>query len=248
LGFSSFIPPPCPKIGKITHMASHSNDLIRKSVLGLLNLFIILVLVLFLPVGTIHYWQAWIYLFAFMTPSTLITIYFLKYDPSLIERRLKAGPSAEGQKSQKIIQAFASLFFVILFIFPALDHRFHWSDVPLPLVIASDLFVALGFLLVFFVFKENSFTSATIETSSGQTVVSTGPYRIIRHPMYAGALVMLLFTPLALGSYWGLFFFLPIFLLILLRLLEEEKFLSSNLPGYTEYRQKTRFRLIPGVW
>jgi protein-S-isoprenylcysteine O-methyltransferase Ste14 len=229
-------------------MASHSNNLILKSVLGLLNLFIILALVLFLPAGTIHYWQAWVYLFAFMTPSTLITIYFLKYDPSLIERRIKSGPTAEKERSQKFIQAFASLFFVLLIIFPALDHRFHWSDIPLPLVIVSDLFVVLGFLLVFFVFKENSFTSATIETSSEQTVITTGPYRVIRHPMYAGALVMLLFTPLALGSYWGLFFFLPIFFVIILRLLDEEQFLSTNLPGYTEYTKKTRCHLIPGVW
>jgi protein-S-isoprenylcysteine O-methyltransferase Ste14 len=229
-------------------MTSHPGDLKIKSILGLLNLLIILGLLLFISAGTVQYWQAWIYLFAFMAPSTLITFYFLKRDPSLIERRLKSGPSAEKEKSQKIIQTFASLSFVLLMVVPALDHRFHWSDVPLPLVILSDIFVVLGFLEVFFVFKENSYTSATIETSDGQTVISTGPYRVIRHPMYAGALLMLLFTPPALGSYWGLPAFLPIFLVVVARLLDEEKFLSTNLPGYEEYRRKTRYRLIPGVW
>lgn len=140
------------------------------------------------------------------------------------------------------------MLFVILLVVPGFDHRFCWSDVPSFLVILGDIFVALGFLIVFLVFKENSFTSAIIEVNRGQRVISTGPYRIVRHPMYAGALIMCLFTPIALGSYWGLLSVPPMFFVVGWRLLQEEQFLTRRLPGYDEYRTKIRFRLIPLVW
>ena len=116
------------------------------------------------------------------------------------------------------------------------------------LVVMADVFVVLGLLIVFIVFKENSFTSAVIEVNEGQKVISTGPYGVVRHPMYAGALLMLLFTPLALGSFWGLLAFIPMLLVISLRVVEEEKFLSKNLSGYDEYCRKVRYRLIPFIW
>jgi protein-S-isoprenylcysteine O-methyltransferase Ste14 len=220
----------------------------RRALSGLVSLLVILGLLLFLPAWSLHFWEAWIFWLIFSVSVTIITIYFLKKDPKLVERRLKAGPSAEKEKAQKIIQAFASLFFIMVVMAPGFDHRFQWSYVPPYLVIIGDVFVMLGFLIVFLVFKENSYTSSIIEADKDQTVISTGPYRIVRHPMYAGALLMLLFTPIALGSFWALFSVLPMFAVIVWRLLEEEKFLAKNLPGYKDYCLKTRYRLAPFVW
>src|SRR6266487_678774 len=224
------------------------NSLAAKSFIGLAQLIVVLAILLFLPAWSFNYWQAWIFLLIFSISVFIITLYFLREDPKLIESRLKAGPGAEQQTSQKIIQALASLFFILPFIIASLDHRFGWSNVPTYLIILGDLFVALGLFFVFLVFRENTFTSATIELRDEQQVISTGPYALVRHPMYAGAFIMLLGVPLALGSWWA---FIPVFLLfaaIAWRLLEEEKFLAKNLPGYTSYREKVRYRLIPFIW
>jgi protein-S-isoprenylcysteine O-methyltransferase Ste14 len=224
------------------------NSLAAKSFIGLVQLIIILAVLLFLPAWSFNYWQAWIFLLVFSVSVLLITLFFLREDPKLIESRLKAGPGAEQQTSQKIIQALASIFFILPFIIASRDHRFGWSNVPMYLVIVGDLFVALGLFFVFLVFRENTFTSATIELRDEQQVISTGPYALVRHPMYAGAFIMLLGVPLALGSWWA---FIPVFLLfaaIAWRLLEEEKFLAKNLLGYAAYRQKVRYRLIPFIW
>lgn len=224
------------------------NNLAVKSFIGLAQLIVVLAGLLFLPAWTFHYWEAWVFLAVFSTSVLIITLYFLQKDPKLIESRVRAGPAAEQQRSQKIIQALASIFFILPFIISGLDHRFGWSNVQLYLVVFGDLLVALGLFFVFLVFRENTFTSATIELRDEQRVISTGPYARVRHPMYAGAFLMLLGVPLALGSWWA---FIPIFLIfaaIILRLLEEEKFLATNLPGYTNYRQKVRYRLIPFIW
>ena len=135
-----------------------------------------------------------------------------------------------------------------MIVVPALDHRFHWSDVAIHFILVGDIFVLLGLLIVFLVFKENSYAAGVIEVGKEQKVISTGPYALVRHPMYTGALLMLCFVPLALGSWWGLVFILPMFVVIVLRLLEEEKFLLKNLPGYNEYCQTTRYRLVPFIW
>jgi protein-S-isoprenylcysteine O-methyltransferase Ste14 len=223
-------------------------DLTRKALIGLAQLVIILGMLLFIPAGSVDFWEAWVFLFIFSIAVITITIYFLKHDPKLIEGRLKAGPFAEKDKSQKIIQAFASLFFILLIVVPALDHRFGWSDVPICFVILGDIFVLLGLLIVFLVFKENSYAAGVIEIRKEQKVILSGPYAIVRHPMYTGALLMLCFVPLALGSWWGLVFVFPMFIVMVLRLHDEEKFLIENLTGYKEYRQKTRYRLVPFLW
>jgi protein-S-isoprenylcysteine O-methyltransferase Ste14 len=220
----------------------------RKALLGLLWLIIILCLCLFLPAGTLVFWQAWVYLFLFSGSSLLITLFLMKRDMELLKRRLNAGAAAEKERSQKIIQALASFSFIGIMLTPGFDHRFKWSAVPGWLVITGDIFVVVGFYIVFLVFKENSYTSATIEIAENQRVVSTGPYAAVRHPMYSGALLMLLFTPFALGSYWDFSFVILIFIVIVWRLLDEEKFLIKNLPGYKEYFQKIRYRLIPWIW
>ncbi len=224
------------------------SSLIVKSFLGLIFLVLCLALALFLSAGSLRYWQAWLYLAVWTVCVVLITSYLVKYDPKLLARRVQAGPTAETQKSQKVIQSLASLFFIGIFIVPGLDYRFHWSVVPPVASWISDGFVVLGFFLVFLVFRENSFTSATIQVSNEQKVISTGPYSAVRHPMYAGALLLLLFTPLALGSWAAIPFPLPLILAIVVRLLEEEKFLQANLNGYEVYRQKVRYRLVPFIW
>ncbi len=224
------------------------NNLAVKSFIGLLQLVVTLAVLLFLPAWTFRYWEAWIFLAVFSVSVLIITLYFLQKDPKLIESRVSAGPTAEQQTSQKIIQVLASIFFILPFIISSLDHRFGWSNIPLYLAILGDVLVALGLFFVFLVFRENTFTSATIELRDEQQVISTGPYALVRHPMYAGAFLMLLGVPLALGSWWA---FIPVFLLfaaIVWRLLEEEKFLEKNLQGYANYRQKVRYRLIPFIW
>ena len=224
------------------------NKIILKASLGFLNLAIMLGLSIFLPAWTLNYWQGWFYYFVFMFSCLLITIYFFIKDPALIQRRLKAGPTAETQKSQKIIQALSSLFFIGIFIVSGLDHHYGWSYVPGILCIIADIFAAVGFLIVFFVFKENSYTSSIIEVGDEQKVISSGLYNKVRHPMYSGAFLMLIVTPFALGSITGLIPVIGIILAIILRLLDEEKYLMKNLSGYKEYMEKVRFRLIPGVW
>jgi protein-S-isoprenylcysteine O-methyltransferase Ste14 len=223
-------------------------ELNRRAFEGLAQLIVALAAMIFLPAWTIHYWQAWVFLAVFSISVLAITLYLMQKDPRLLEKRVNAGSAAEKEVSQKIIQLIASIAFILIITFPAIDHRFGWSKVPTLVVISGDLLVALGLLFVFFVFKENTYTSAVIEVDTEQTVISTGPYAIVRHPMYISALAMLAGIPLALGSFWGLFTVIPITITIVWRLLEEEVFLAKNLPGYAEYRSKVRYRLLPFVW
>jgi protein-S-isoprenylcysteine O-methyltransferase Ste14 len=211
-------------------------------------LILIMWLMLFLPAWSPGFWQAWCYWAVFSASVILITRYFLKANPELIKSRLPAGPGAERERRQKIIQLFMTLAFILLLILPGLDHRYGWSDVPVPVVIAGDLLVAIGFLVVFLTFRENRFTSAIIEVGEGQTVVTTGPYAVIRHPMYAGVSLLILATPFALGSIPDLVPALLIIAGIVARLLDEERFLSAGLPGYREFCTRTRFRLVPFIW
>jgi protein-S-isoprenylcysteine O-methyltransferase Ste14 len=224
------------------------NTLNKKAFIGLLQLIIALAALLFLPAWTLNYWQAWVFLAVFSASVLAVTLYLMKNDPQLLERRVNAGPGAEQQRSQKVIQSLASLAFIAMFILPALDHRFAWSTVPLAVVVIGNLLVAVGLLIVFLVFKENTFTSAVIAVGAEQKIISSGPYAVVRHPMYIGALIMLAGVPLALGSWWGLLMVIPMVVVIILRLLEEEKFLVKNLAGYPEYRQKVKYRLVPFVW
>jgi protein-S-isoprenylcysteine O-methyltransferase Ste14 len=219
-----------------------------KAWLGLMFLALAMGLLLFLPAGTVRWWQAWAYLGVFFGASVLITLYLMKHDPALLRRRLSGGPTAEKEKTQKIIMLFASLGFIASLVEPALDHRFSWSSVPTTVVVAGDALSALCFYITFLVYRENTFTSATIEIAEGQRVISTGPYAVVRHPMYAGGSLLFLGTPLALGSYWGLLAFAATLPALIWRLLDEETFLSRNLPRYTEYCANVRWRLIPGVF
>ena len=219
-----------------------------KALAGLLALLAVMAALLFLPAGTFDYWQAWAFLAVFFLPSFAITVYLMKNDPRLLERRLQGGPTAEKEPRQKIIQTFTSIMFIAMLVVSALDHRFGWSHVPPYVAITGDVLVALGFLIIFFVYKENTFASATIELAPEQKVISTGLYARVRHPMYMGGLFLFGSMPLALGSWWGLFVFLLFMPALIWRLLDEERFLERNLPGYVEYRNKVKFRLVPYVW
>ncbi len=224
------------------------SNLIVRTILGLAFLMLVLALALFVSAGSQRFWQAWVYLADWALCTILITAYLIRYDQKLLAGRVQAGPVAETQRAQKIIQSLASLFFIGLFVIPGLDFRFGWSKVPPVLSWIADGLVALGFYMVFLVFRENSYTQATIEVSAEQKVITSGPYRVVRHPMYAGASVLLIFTPIALGSWVGVPFAILVILVVAVRLLEEERFLLANLDGYEEYRQKVRYRLIPFLW
>jgi protein-S-isoprenylcysteine O-methyltransferase Ste14 len=223
-------------------------DLHRKALSGILRTFVVLVAVIFIPPWTLHYWQGWACLAAFFVPACAITVWVAKNDPALLERRLRAGVKGEKEKGQKIVQAVASIVFLGDFLVPAFDRRFGWSHVPAWVAMAGDGMMLLGFGITIAVFKANSYTSGVIEVAEDQKVISTGPYAMVRHPMYTGGLIMLFGIPLALGSWWGMLVNLPMTAAVLWRLLDEERFLAEKLSGYTEYRQIVKYRLVPYVW
>jgi protein-S-isoprenylcysteine O-methyltransferase Ste14 len=223
-------------------------SLYLKTFLGFAFLILVLGLALFVSAGTFNYWQAWVYLGVFAGCTVLITAYLIRRDPGLLARRVSSGPAAETRKSQQAIQSLASLLFIALFIVPGLDQRFNWTSVSPALSILSDVVVAVGFFIVFLVFRENSFTSATIEVADEQRVISSGPYAVVRHPMYAGAFLLVLLTPTALGSWAALPIPFGLIAVIILRLIDEERFLSASLEGYEAYRQRVRWRIVPGIW
>jgi protein-S-isoprenylcysteine O-methyltransferase Ste14 len=223
-------------------------DLSKKVFVGFLQLFIGLAVLLFLPAWTLDYWQAWIFLAVYSLSVLAVTLDLMKNDPKLLERRINANPGSEKRRNQKILNFLISKALILLVVVPVIDHRCAWSAVPLYGVAAGDVLVALGFLIGFFSFKENTFASAIIEIGTGQKVISSGPYALVRHPMYIGWLVTFSGVPLALGSWWGLFTILPVALVIVWRLLDEETFLAGNLPGYSEYQNRVRYRLVPFIW
>jgi protein-S-isoprenylcysteine O-methyltransferase Ste14 len=219
-----------------------------KAFAGLFVLLAVMAVALFASAWTLDYWQAWVFLAVFFGAAFLITVYLMKKDPELLERRITAGPLNEKESTQKTIQFIAQFAFLLVIVFPALDHHFGWSAVAPYISIAGDVLIVIGFYLVFLVFKENTFTSALIEVDKDQKVISSGPYALVRHPMYIGALMLLLGVPLALGSLWGVATIIPITTVIIWRLLDEERFLSKDLPGYIDYMQKVHYRLVPYIW
>jgi protein-S-isoprenylcysteine O-methyltransferase Ste14 len=220
----------------------------RKSFAGIAFLHLVLAVTLFWSAGTVRWWQAWAYLGVFLASTLGITLHFLERDPDLIRRRLPAGPTAEPRPVQKVVQALASLCFLGVFVISGLDRRHGWSSVPALASAIADAVVAVGFAIVFLVFRENSHTSATVEVSAGQRVVTTGPYRHVRHPMYSGALLLLAATPPALGSLFALPLVAALAGVLVVRIRDEERLLSAELPGYDAYRAQVPDRLLPHVW
>jgi protein-S-isoprenylcysteine O-methyltransferase Ste14 len=222
--------------------------LLARALVGFIFLFLVIASVLFGFSGTLHDGRAWAMLAMFFGCAGIITVWLWFRDKALLERRVKAGPGSEPDPMQNVVQALAGLVFLATFAVPGLDRRFGWSQAPLVVSLAGDGMIAVGFLVVFLTFRENTFTAGTIEVAEGQHVIDSGPYAVVRHPMYAGALVMIAGIPLALGSWWGL---IPAALLVpvlVWRLLREETFLAANLPGYDAYRGRVRYRLAPIFW
>jgi Putative protein-S-isoprenylcysteine methyltransferase len=224
------------------------NSLAVKALLSVFILALVMGLIIFVAAGTIRYWEAWVYLVIFTIASLLTTIYLIRHDPQLLQRRMRGGPIAETRPAQRVIMTFTSLAFIGILVVPALDRRFRGATTPLYVVITGECLIAIGFYFIFHVYKENSYTSATIEVATDQRVIDTGPYALVRHPMYASALLYMSGTPLALGSYWGLLPFAALIPLLMWRLGDEEEMLANELRGYSEYRQRVRYRLVPGLW
>jgi protein-S-isoprenylcysteine O-methyltransferase Ste14 len=223
-------------------------SLIARAFAGLLFVLVVMGALLFFTAGTPDFWQAWVYLTLFGVLASAITAFLARKDPALLERRVRGGPTAEKASSQRAAVTIASIGFIAIFALSGLDHRRQWSVVPSSVAIAGDVLFLVGWAIVFLVFKENSFSSATIELASDQRVVSTGPYAVVRHPMYSGSLLYVLGSPLALGSWWGLLGVLLMAPAIAWRLLDEERFLARRLPGYSEYRERVEYRLVPLIW
>ena len=224
------------------------SELNKKAWRGVAQFALGLGVLLFVPAWTFDYWQAWAFMVVIIAGSILVTVYLMKHDTKLLERRLSAGPTVEKEQAQKIIMSFAMLGFIALVVVPVLDHRFMWSHTPVWVTVAGNLLIVLGYYVIFLVFKENTFTAATVEIHKDQKVISTGPYAWVRHPMYFGGLIFLLGVPLALGSYWGLLVFVPLAPVLIWRLIDEEKLLAKDLSGYTSYQAKVKHRLVPFIW
>ena len=215
---------------------------------GLAFVVLAMAALLFGAAGTPRYWQAWLFLATYFAASLALTLYLIKKDPALLERRMRGGPFAEREPAQKVIMSLTSLGFIALLVLPAVDHRLGWSRMSPATSIVGDLLILLGCFGIFFVFRENSYASATIELPEGHRVISSGPYAWVRHPMYAAASLLLLGIPIALASWWSLLVVVAILPALIWRLLDEERFLSRNLPDYVKYQGRVRYRLLPLVW
>lgn len=203
---------------------------------------------LFLPAWTFHYWQAWVFIAVFTASTLGPTVYLAVVDPAALARRMHAGPAAETRPMQRVIMSVTLLSVVALLVVSALDHRFGWSSVPLGVIALGNVLVAVGLLFTQLVVIQNRYAAATITVEAEQPLISTGLYGTVRHPMYAGGLVMMLGTPLALDSYWGLAVLVPGLIAFAARILDEEKVLTEQLAGYRDYLERVPYRLVPYVW
>jgi protein-S-isoprenylcysteine O-methyltransferase Ste14 len=224
------------------------NSLTRRVVLHSGIRFVVVSALLFVPANTLNFPRGWLFLAAYFLPQVCMVGYFLRTNPTFVERRLRIGPGAETRKRQKLVMVLVILSSFLSIMIAGFDHRFGWSRVSALVSMAACVGVLIGFGIQFRVFAENSFASATIELAADQRVIATGPYAFVRHPMYAGALFTDCCIPLAIGSWWALLPLLAKVPVVVLRLLDEEEFLRANLSGYAEYCQKVPHRLIPAVW
>jgi protein-S-isoprenylcysteine O-methyltransferase Ste14 len=236
----------CPQAGP--SMDERRRALIRRAWPRQLIFTLVLAALIFAGAGTIRYWQGWLFLVAFIGSSVALGLYFVRHDPALIERRMRGGPAAEQEPAQKLIIGLLMASLLLMIVLPALDHRWHWSAVPDWLALLGDAAIVASFVLFFFVMKQNSYAAATVRVEADQPVISTGLYGVVRHPMYSGALLLMIAMPLALDSCWSLLLLIPTVPVLAWRLLDEERVLRRDLPGYADYCRQVRYRLIPLLW
>jgi protein-S-isoprenylcysteine O-methyltransferase Ste14 len=205
----------------------------------------VFMLLFFLPAGSWNYWQAWMYMGVLFIPMLFVMTYLITKDPDLLERRMRV---REERKEQRSILKYSAVSFVLAYLIPGFDIRYGWSNMPAGISIAAGVIVFLAYLLVFRTMQVNSFLSRVIEVASGQKVIDTDVYGVVRHPMYVGMIVLYAASPIALGSWWAVIPALFIIPVIAARILDEEVALENELTGYKEYKQKVKYRLIPFVW
>lgn len=205
-------------------------------------------LLLFVPAGTLRYWQAWVFLALFALSTWIPSLYLAHANPTALERRMRAGPLAETRTLQRVVITVIFICFPAMFVVSVIDHRLGWSAVPTPVCLIGDALVAIGLVVAMVVVIQNGYAAANVTVEAGQTLVSTGLYAVVRHPMYTGNVILILGVPLALGSYWGLVFLLPGLIVLVLRIRDEEQLLTQELSGYSKYTTKVRYRLCPGLW
>jgi protein-S-isoprenylcysteine O-methyltransferase Ste14 len=219
--------------------------LILKAVIRYVLALAVISAMLFGSAGTFDYWNAWLFIAELFIPMLFVLAYLFIKDPELLEKRMNM---KEREKVQKAYVVVSILIFIVTYLVPGLDRRYGWSHVSTWLVVVSAILMIVGYLLFFIVMRQNSYASRVIEIQQGQKVIDTGLYSIVRHPMYSAATLLYVSSTLVLGSYYALIpvVFIPAILAI--RLLNEEKVLKKDLPGYSEYMAKVRYRLIPFVW
>jgi len=209
---------------------------------------LLLGLLLFLSAGTFNYWQAWVFIPVFMITMTVFGVYFAITDPALVERRKQAGPAAEHSMLQKVVSTIALSSLLVPPILSGFDRRFGWSQMSPLVSLIGDALLVLSFIMFYFVFRVNSYGAGNIQVEQGQKIASTGLYALVRHPMYSGSIVMGIGMVLALGSWWALVVLVIMIPVLVVRILDEEKVLAKDLPGYTTYEQQVRYRLVPYLW
>ena len=220
-----------------------------KLLISALSKFLIgLVLVgalLFLPAGSLEYMNGWLFIGLLFAPILILGVVLFIKSPDLLKKRLDA---KEKESAQKGVVAVSGLLFLGGFVVAGLDYRYGWSYVPMWAVIVASAILLISYGFYAEVMRENTYLSRTVEVQEGQRVVDTGLYGIVRHPMYAVTIWLFLSIPVVLGSWWSLLCFLPYIPVIIVRIINEEKVLEKGLEGYTDYKKRVKYRLIPFIW
>jgi protein-S-isoprenylcysteine O-methyltransferase Ste14 len=220
-------------------------QLIIKSLTRFISGILIISALLFVPAGSIEFWNAWIFMGVLFIPMLFVIVYLIFRDPELLFKRLNTN---EKEKTQKKVVLLTSIIFLSAFIISGLDYRFHWSTIPFQIVILSAIIVLIGYILFFIVMRQNSYASRVVEIQEKQKVIDTGLYRIVRHPMYSGAILIFMFMPLVLGSFYALIPLIIFPFQMRTRMKNEEQLLENELDGYIEYKKKIKYKIIPFVW
>jgi len=221
-----------------------------RAAVSVIRQLIVRVAVLLPFAWTVHYWQAWAFVAVLLVSDGATALYLYRRDPALLDRRLGRGVQARTEETaaQQKVQSVVQLLALVTLALAATDHRKGWSSLSAPVCVVGLALMAVALYMVFLVFKTNTYAAATVQVDQNQQVISSGPYALVRHPMYSSLTLQLIATPLALGSLWALLPGVVLIAVLGVRALDEEKFLATNLVGYTEYMSRVRHRLVPLVW